>query len=700
MPTDAPAPLPRTEAARRIFRNVTASILPVLFIGFFLANTETEMSFLAVVVAAGERLLMLGLAAAVVAAAGLFGMRVLRLGRVAPEGLFARFVLGVGVGLGTLSLATLGLGCAGLVGPGPSALTLGVMFLVGLGELRPVGDFLRGRPPMDPLSAFELLLIFIFLLVLLFQLSLAFNLPLDYDACEYHMAAPARWFQLGRIDRIPGNVYSNLPMNCEMLYLFSMGLVGKLMLGIHLAVVMNALTAVLASAGVYVLARRFLSRRDALAAMTLFFTTPWVIVASTVNLYNEMLLAFYATLAVYAFLDLAGTRRMRQAALAGVFAGLAAGVKYTALAFFPPVLGVSVIVAAGGGLRRRLGAGLLCVAVMGAAASPWFVKNLVFTGNPTYPFFHSVFGGRDWSAELDAKWIAGQKQAAGTARYKDIVRAMWAEVLAHKYGSLATAVFLVLGLGALRERPVRWLAAFVALWTLMWYVFTHRVGRFWLPMTPCAVVLAARGFSLFRSRWASRALAAVLVGALSWQAFVDTVVWSGNVAGNYDLRTGNGEFLARRRGRGFWRLVGFARTLEPTQRMMLVGEAQTLYLPPNVSCSTVFDREIFTSTVGDVTDADAVREGLRRAGVTHLFVNWAEVGRLRETYTWTDADGRTHPGFPPLSPRDFERLVRAGVLAEREDLRWGTPLTGVRGLSADDLTALPGGKVCVVYEVH
>ena len=133
---------------------------------------------------------------------------------------------------------------------------------------------------------------------------------------------------------------------------------------------------------------------------------------------------------------------------------------------------------------------------------------------------------------------------------------------------------------------------------------------------------------------------------------------------------------------------------------MLVGEAQTLYLPPNVVCSTVFNREIFTSAVGDVSDAAQVRRRLREAGVTHVFVNWAEVGRLRRTYTWTDADGRTHPGFPDLSPRDFERLVRAGVFVELVQWRFGKPAGKLRGLSADDMAALPGGKACTVYEVH
>ena len=105
-------------------------------------------------------------------------------------------------------------------------------------------------------------------------------------------------------------------------------------------------------------------------------------------------------------------------------------------------------------------------------------------------------------------------------------------------------------------------------------------------------------------------------------------------------------------------------------------------------------------TWGDVHHPSAVRDGLRRAGVTHLFVNWFEVGRLRDTYAWTGADGVTRPGLPPFSPADFNRLVRAGVLTEIRELRFGRAPEKVRGLSEQDLAALPGGYLCVFYAVN
>jgi hypothetical protein len=206
-----------------------------------------------------------------------------------------------------------------------------------------------------------------------------------------------------------------------------------------------------------------------------------------------------------------------------------------------------------------------------------------------------------------------------------------------------------------------------------------------------------------RVKWLSRAVSAALVGALAWQVVLDSTLFIDGAAGSYDLKTGNSWFLGTRGRYDLFPLVSFDRQAltisrgEP-YRLMLVGEARSLYLSPSTSCSTVFNREVFTSTVGDVRDANAVRERLRRAHVTHVFVNWFEIGRLRDTYTWTDKDGVTHPGFPLLSPADFNRLEEAGVLTRIRE--FARTLPKVRGLSPEEVSSLPNGRLCALYAVN
>ncbi|GAB4322660.1 MAG: hypothetical protein Kow0059_17790 [Candidatus Sumerlaeia bacterium] len=98
---------------------------------------------------------------------------------------------------------------------------------------------------------------------------------------------------------------------------------------------------------------------------------------------------------------------LRRAALAGVFVGLAAGVKYMGL-FALGALGAVIFVHAlsASPAMRRIGfkQALLFTVVACVVFLPWAVKSWIVTGNPVYPQLYGVFGGRDWSAEFDRQW--------------------------------------------------------------------------------------------------------------------------------------------------------------------------------------------------------------------------------------------------------------------------------------------------------
>src|SRR5207244_7201280 len=96
---------------------------------------------------------------------------------------------------------------------------------------------------------------------------------------------------------------------------------------------------------------------------------------------------------------------LRRAAL---MAGLAAGSKLLGL-LVPALLGAALLAVLAWRAepgRRLVRAGLAFGLIVLVAASPWYVRNAVETGNPIYPFGYSVFGGRAWASE------AGEDRAA------------------------------------------------------------------------------------------------------------------------------------------------------------------------------------------------------------------------------------------------------------------------------------------------
>jgi hypothetical protein len=78
--------------------------------------------------------------------------------------------------------------------------------------------------------------------------------------------------------------------------------------------------------------------------------------------------------------------------------------------------------------RRQTGQYLKSAVLMGllavAIACPWYIKNVLNTGNPVYPFFYSVLGGKNWSAPQAAEYTTEQQSfGVGTqAGHHDITQ--------------------------------------------------------------------------------------------------------------------------------------------------------------------------------------------------------------------------------------------------------------------------------------
>jgi hypothetical protein len=94
-------------------------------------------------------------------------------------------------------------------------------------------------------------------------------------------------------------------------------------------------------------------------------------------------------------------------------------------------------------------------------------------------------------------------------------------------------------------------------------------------------------------------------------------------------------------------------SLPPGSKLLLVGQAAVFHVNHPIVYNTVFDDETFETLAKGKAPED-VREGLNRLGVTHVYVDWFEIDRYRSPHNY---------GFTPfVTPDEFDRLVRAGVL--------------------------------------
>lgn len=217
--------------------------------------------------------------------------------------------------------------------------------------------------------------------VLLATLFIALAPPIRFDALVYHLALPELYLTTGKITYIPQNMFWGMPQSGEMLYTFVTA-----MAGIEAATTLGWLVAALALIGVL-----------GFAAEKLSVQSGWVAVASLLagaTLGRSISAGYIDWLAlVFGLCTLVALDRWGKKGefiwlvYAGLFSGLALGTKYTAGVIL--LSGIGVIIWRTRHNLKQLTKNLTIYVLPGIGISlAWWVKNLITTGNPFYPFFY------------------------------------------------------------------------------------------------------------------------------------------------------------------------------------------------------------------------------------------------------------------------------------------------------------------------
>ena len=616
----------------------------------------------------GQRLPVFAMAAAVVGASLAVGDLILRRLDAVPSDRWLRVGLAGGLGLSGVSLAVLALGLAGLLNR-----------TTGWGLLAMAGGAwaaLRRRPvPVDPATRPPdwclMLLAGCVPFVVLFLLGAA--LPsVDFDVREYHLQGPKEGWLSGRIQFLDHNVYTSFPFLTEMHSLLGMTLAGDWWVGALVGKVTLASFALLTAATLYGLGRRVDPAVGALAAAA-WLTSPWCHRASTIA-YAEGGLTSYVTATLAACVLAWPTPTAGRWAIAGLLAGSGMACKYPGLVQTVAPAGAACLASAWRLRADPKAAGRTVVAFtvgVAAAVGPWLAKNFVETGNPVYPLGYSVFGGRGHDDAWAAKWRAAHSPPLGrltgpVAAAKDLVRSVNDAVVYNDWQTPLVLVGWPLGLlVAWRLRGATLIAAAgLSIWLFVaWWLLTHRIDRFWVPALPVWCLAAAAGLAWPRAlklesgpwRWAAGGLVVVSMGY--------HLVF--NLTPLVGLNLYATDYAAARRAaaRAGGAVSVLNEVLPADARPLLVGEAAVFEAEFEPLYNTVFDASIFQLlTTGDAgrpdagqptAPADEVCRRLREARVTHVFVNWSEVLRYRETYGYTDY----------VTPDRIDQLVSAGALS-------------------------------------
>lgn len=294
---------------------------------------------------------------------------------------------------------------------------------------------------------------------------------LDWDSLAYHLAVPKLWLNAGHIYFIPSLHQSNFPDSIDALYVWGLTWGGQ-----QGAKAFSLAILVFGLAAIFGLARARYGEKTAWWSALAFGTIPLVVWESG-TAYIDVANGLFSGLGILFAASYVADRKSRDLWLCAATLGFAVGSKYTGL---QTVFVVGVCLTIAGflcppknvdGLKGAVLVGLVAVAI----ASPWYVKNVVNTGNPVYPFFSEKLGGRDWD-QRRADIYRNEQQSFGVGRTekgRDPMAIGHAVLgLAYQPGRYVNPQQTV-GLGT----PLG-AVGMVALATLVLWAFSGKLGRF------------------------------------------------------------------------------------------------------------------------------------------------------------------------------------------------------------------------------
>ena len=449
----------------------------------------------------------------VMLAALALGRTVLAAIRLRPACRLERVPIQLTLGFGVLSMLSLVLAVAGQYRPVTVSLLVVAALASGAVRESPAVGEARDHDtaalsPLRGPNAIEIAWMALAFAAVSFALVTALASEVEYDALWYHLNLPRLWLGAGHPVDVIQEFPSLYPLTWELV--FGAGLVfggpvsAKLLHFACLGVV---------AAAVALACRRYVRDGSPYVAVALLVTTPTILWEAG-TAYNDLALAMFVSVAVYALARFAETGSRPWFLIAALEFGLAAATKHLALV----ALAIAAALLAWELWRRRmpavqiLGVTLALGATALLIAMPWYVRAWHASGNPFFPELYGLFGGGPAT-----RWDAAAER--GLANFKAhfgfhggpwaLLRLPW-DVTVHSAlfgGSLGPLWLMLIPANLVmgrRDRATRVLAGAVVAYVAVW----------------------ASPISSYQLRFLVPIVAALaLVGARAWQRVTVTAAW-------------------------------------------------------------------------------------------------------------------------------------------------------------------------------
>lgn len=545
------------------------------------------------------------------------------------------------------SLALLALGLAGLF---RNSVLLALLLVAAMACFLPwKRDKRSSLPPVKDLLAVGLPAAVL--------LPIALGPPFFYDALVYHLGLPWQALKDGAIAAHPEDLFSTFPPLAQLIYAQPISIGSD-----QVPALLHFGSFLAAGLAVMALARRLgaIDWRARLAGATVPLLPAVVLVPALPAAEGWLLAAVVTALAVAVGPE---TRHRRPARLATPFfgmllAGIAVSARLQGLAWSAIIAVVLLPRVLRTGQRRgwgivwQLGIGVLG---WGSGNALWRLKNLLLLHDPMAPLMWHREGIETLFRDSGAQMLTAASGFGG------IVDALWSALRPHLGYLLPLALASLLAVLAKGSGPHR-LILLAALLGLAAWGATGTLPRFLAPTLALLLALtAAVAGDAFRT---SAAIASGCIVFLLGFAFTvrDPVLrQASRLLFEPEALTLQGSpFIINNPFAAF----GAGEMLPGSSRTLFVAEARAYRFPRRVVIPSQHDPSPLRAIVESTSDAQAIADRLRAAGITHLLINRAEMRRLAADYPvvpWKTPEGQAR--FQALIERCGPPLGRAGETA-------------------------------------
>jgi 4-amino-4-deoxy-L-arabinose transferase-like glycosyltransferase len=511
------------------------------------------------------------------------------------------------------------------------------------------------------------------LIMLLISFCLALSPTVESDALRYHVALPAHMIQTHGFFYYPYNAFYQFPAFIETQFAITQfigdTLSPKLVHWFYFALTIGLLTTFL---------KRFFSSINPITPTVIFASTPFVSIISGWA-YVETAQTFYILIGLYLIFLLREEKFNQQIFLfLGIVLGSLLGIKYPMMAIAPIYILFAVII-----LWKRDKKFLiqgLCVLLLPLlfVALPWFIKNVVYTGNPVYPFAYSHFGGEDWNDQNTQAYMS-LAQGKGDLFYSQkqgiLYRGMELFLLPFKatmnpqsfelYESMHKSwlykqtrnrlllpvnfsdwqlgpiylIFLPLLFLSLfrlykkKERDILSLISYLLIfifWNYLVWAETYRDNRFLLPILPLMAILIGYGFLQYKNIVTKTLLWILLMYNLFW--VIQTVVFFHNPLPFIVGGQREDQYIAQKLD--YYPSFQYLDQLNFQKKpVLLIGEYHSLYLNSPNFTNDYYDTPVILRVIRGTNQVSEIYARLAEMHVQYILYNENELSKYLYDFT-------------------------------------------------------------------